>query len=193
MLFKRAQLEAIARGEVTLAVRRWRRPTVKTGGTLKTSIGVLGIDAVEPVGEGDLTEADARASGFDTRDRLLASLPRGDGTLYRIRFHLQGADPRKALAARATLTAAEVAEIEARLSKMDAARSREPWTLATLRAIAAAPGTPARTLAAKFGRPTQPFKRDVRRLKELGLTESLEIGYRLSPRGAALLEALSGR
>jgi hypothetical protein len=32
------------------------------------------------------------------------------------------------------------------------------------------------------------FKRDVRRLKELGLTESLEVGYRLSPRGRAFLE-----
>ena len=34
------------------------------------------------------------------------------------------------------------------------------------------------------------FKRDVRRLKELGLTESLEVGYRLSPRGRALLARL---
>ena len=30
-----------------------------------------------------------------------------------------------------------------------------------------------------------PFKADVRKLKELGLTESLRIGYRLSPRGRA--------
>ena len=34
------------------------------------------------------------------------------------------------------------------------------------------------------------FKNNVRRLKALGLTESLEVGYRLSPRGAALLAAL---
>jgi hypothetical protein len=36
-----------------------------------------------------------------------------------------------------------------------------------------------------MGRETLPFKRDVRKLKELGLTESLEVGYRLSPRGRA--------
>jgi predicted DNA-binding transcriptional regulator YafY len=42
-------------------------------------------------------------------------------------------------------------------------------------------------LAAELGLETQPFKRDVRKLKELGLTESLEVGYRLSPRGAAFL------
>jgi hypothetical protein len=40
-------------------------------------------------------------------------------------------------------------------------------------------------LAARMGRETLPFKRDVRKLKELGLTESLEVGYRLSPRGRA--------
>jgi hypothetical protein len=45
-------------------------------------------------------------------------------------------------------------------------------------------------LAASFGRETQPFKRDVRKLKDLGLTESLEVGYRLSPRGRAFLETL---
>jgi hypothetical protein len=38
-----------------------------------------------------------------------------------------------------------------------------------------------------------PFKLDVRKLKELGLTESLKIGYRLSPRGIAVLERLVAR
>ena len=42
-------------------------------------------------------------------------------------------------------------------------------------------------LAERAGRDTAAFKRDVRALKELGLTESLEVGYRLSPRGTALL------
>ena len=32
------------------------------------------------------------------------------------------------------------------------------------------------------------FKVNVRKLKGLGLAESLEVGYRLSPRGRALLE-----
>jgi len=33
----------------------------------------------------------------------------------------------------------------------------------------------------------------VRKLKELGLTESLEVGYRLSPRGVAVLRAIGGQ
>jgi hypothetical protein len=47
-------------------------------------------------------------------------------------------------------------------------------------------------LAAELGRDTPSFKRDVRKLKELGLTESLDIGYRLSPRGVAVVDAESG-
>ena len=48
-------------------------------------------------------------------------------------------------------------------------------------------------LAEAVGRERLPFKRDVRKLKELGLTESLETGYRLSPRGRALMEGAGGR
>jgi hypothetical protein len=63
-----------------------------------------------------------------------------------------------------------------------------PWTYEVLRAIGDNPGLRAPDLAASFGRETLPFKRDVRKLKELGLTISLEIGYRLSERGEAVLK-----
>jgi hypothetical protein len=59
-----------------------------------------------------------------------------------------------------------------------------------LRVIAERPGTRAGDLAAGMGRDRPSFKIDVRKLKELGLTESLKIGYQLSPRGRALLERL---
>ena len=42
-------------------------------------------------------------------------------------------------------------------------------------------------LADEAGQERLSFKTRVRRLKALGLTESLEVGYRLSPRGAAFL------
>ena len=44
-------------------------------------------------------------------------------------------------------------------------------------------GVRAADLARELGTETLVFKRDVRKLKELGLTESLAIGYLLSPRG----------
>ena len=64
---------------------------------------------------------------------------------------------------------------------------RGPWTRQVLRLIAENPGVRAPDLAASLGRDTLAFKRDVRRLKELGLTISLPVGYELSPRGRAYL------
>ena len=169
--------EGIAAGEVDLAFRRWRRPTVKAGGTLRTPMGVLAIDAVDPIAEEDITDADARRAGHDGRDEVLAKL-RPEGTLYRIRFHLAGPDPRIALRERADIDADERRRVE----------RRYPWAREVLQLIADQPATLAADLASQQGREKLPFKRDVRKLKELGLTESLPTGYRLSPRGRAFLK-----
>ncbi|MFN8081680.1 MAG: hypothetical protein U0Q19_19145 [Kineosporiaceae bacterium] len=85
-------------------------------------------------------------------------------------------------------SAEEIAEIRRRLDRLDRASAIGPWTAATLAAIDASPGVRAPDLAAGFGRDTPSFKRDVRKLKELGLTESLDIGYRLSARGIAVVD-----
>ncbi|MXZ88451.1 MAG: hypothetical protein F4Z07_06315 [Dehalococcoidia bacterium] len=190
MLLKRATLEGIAEGRITLAFRRWKRPTVRAGGELRTSIGVLGIDAVDRITESDITDKAARAAGYPDRDALLAELNRRpEGDLYRVALHLAGDDPRAALREQDALDDEAVVAIAARLDRFDRSSRHGPWTEAVLRLIADSPGTRAPDLAASLGRETQPFKRDVRKLKELGLTESLEIGYRLSPRGRAWLAA----
>lgn len=64
MLLKREILEAIKRGEITLQFRRWTRPSVKAGGTLKTKVGLLQIGAMDEMSPDDVTDADARAAGF---------------------------------------------------------------------------------------------------------------------------------
>lgn len=179
MLFKAPVLKAIAEGEIDLAFRRWRRPTVKAGGALTTSVGVLAIEAVDEVAPTAITEADARRAGFQTREALLGVL-RGEGPLYRIAFRLAGADPRHQL--RQDLSEDGLDEVEAQLARLD---RRRPWTTETLDLIAANPGVRAPELAARLGRETLSFKADVRKLKALGLTISLETGYRLSPRGEA--------
>lgn len=186
MLFRQDVLRRIAEGDVTLAFRRWRRPTVKAGGTLRTRVGVLAIDSVEPVDENQVTDADARRAGAADREALLAGL-RAEGRLYRVELRLAGPDPRIALRERSDISPEERAEIDARLARLDAASRHGPWTAAVLELIAEQPGTRAPDLAASFGRETTPFKTDVRKLKELGLTESLLVGYRLSPRGRAYL------
>jgi hypothetical protein len=185
MLFRKADLAAIAVGEITVAFRRWKRPMARAGGTQQTPVGVLAFDAVERVD--DVTDPDARRAGLPDADAVRALLRGREGDLYRIRFHIAGPDPRIALRAAADLSPEERAAIAARLERLDGASRHGAWTEATLRAIADAPGVRAGDLAERFGRERLKFKADVRKLKALGLTESLEVGYRLSPRGRAFL------
>jgi hypothetical protein len=184
VLFRQDVMRRIGEGEVTLAFRRWRRPTVKAGGTLRTRVGVLAIESVEVVDEDEVTDADARRAGAESREAVLREGPQ-ERPLYRIEFRLAGPDPRIALRERSDVSPGERAEIDARLARLDAASRHGPWTRKVLALIAEQPGTRAPDLAASLGRETAPFKADVRKLKELGLTESLQIGYRLSPRGRA--------
>ena len=188
MLFTHDDLRRIVTGEITVAFRRWRRPTVKTGGVLRTGAGVLAIESVDVIDAEQVTDADARRAGRRDRAAALAGL-RDDGRLYRIGFRLAGPDPRIALRARVDLSEAEREELGRRLGRLDAASRHGPWTAQVLRVIADRPATRAADLAAELGRDKAPFKADVRKLKELGLTESLEVGYRLSPRGRAYLGA----
>ena len=189
MLLQQRILDGIAAGEITLAFRRWKRPTVRAGGRLRTRIGELAIESVEVVGERALDDRAARLAGYASRAELLASL-RAEGTLYRVAFRLAGPDARIALRNDAKLAKEDVAALARRLDRLDAASKRGPWTRDVLRLIAARPGVRAPDLAASRGLETAPFKASVRKLKELGLTESLEVGYRLSPRGKAALRKL---
>ena len=191
MLFRRRFLDGIRAGEVTLAFRRWERPRARAGGRQRTAIGVLAIDSVDGVDRDEITAADARRAGFDSLDDLLAELEAdSERPIWRIELRWAGDDPRRALRERADLDPEEVDELRARLERLDRASRHGPWTRDLLALIAGRPEVRAAELAAAVGREKQPFKRDVRKLKELGLTESLERGYRLSPRGRALLEAL---
>jgi hypothetical protein len=193
MLFPKRVWDGLVDGSVTVAFRYWRRPAVKTSGTQMTPVGVLAIDAVERVAMRAITPADARAAGYDTRAALVADLARyrRPGTaLYRIAFHHAGEDPRRALREDDRVGARELQEIGARLARLDRSSRHGPWTRAVLELIRDNPATLAADLARPRGRETLHFKADVRKLKTLGLTESLRVGYRLSPRGRAVLRRL---
>jgi hypothetical protein len=189
MLFRQPFIEGIASGRITVAFRRWRRPTVRAGGTLITPAGQLAITSVMEVGPGAITEAAARQAGFESREDLLKELSEHPSSkVYRIDFRLLGDDPRVALRSRDDLDEEEVQQLTARLRRLDAASRAGPWTAAVLALIDGRPGVRAGDLAPVLGQELADFKRDVRKLKALGLTESLEIGYRLSPRGRRWLE-----
>ena len=177
----------IAAGTVTLTFRRWKRCQVVAGHRYRTAAGRLEVDAVDVVDAASVTDADAVAAGAPSAAALVAGL-RGDPDLplYRVRFHVvDGPDPRDELAASTTLSDAERADLDRRLERLDRAARSGPWTEETLDLIAARPGVVAAELAASVGRPRDEFKLDVRKLKNLGLTISLRVGYRLSSRGEA--------
>jgi hypothetical protein len=192
MIFRQHVLEGIRDGAITLAFRRWTRPTVKAGGTLLTAVGQLHIASVSTVTLDAISEADARRAGYGSRDALLRELGQREGAVYRIGLGALGPDPRVALRESAALERSEADAIVARLRRLDASSPSGAWTVRTLQLIASRPGVRAGDLCGLVDLDKDRFKLNLRKLKSLGLTESLDIGYRLSPRGRAILRAAEG-
>ena len=189
MLLSPAVAHGIRDGSVTAVFRRWDAPGVRVGGTQRTGAGVIRFTSLDRVDDASLTEDDARGAGMASLAALRAANQRGRGTqLYRIGVAFDRPDERVTLRAEVP-SDSEIIEIAGALDRMDRGRRTGPWTRTILRLIEANPAVRAPDLAASLGRETKPFKLDVRKLKELGLTHSLPIGYELSPRGRAFLRA----
>lgn len=186
MLFKEPQLDGIRRGTTTRTFRRWSSPRVRVGGVyrLRPDVAVR-VTAVRPWLR-PLTPRDARAAGFESVERLERALGRGrgDAPLYRVDFaRCEVPEDTRAAVARSTLTNEAFEGLRTRLAAMDRRTRTGAWTSRVLSLIDDHPGRRAADLATCMSWPTPDFKARVRRLKALGLTESLEVGYRLSPRG----------
>lgn len=196
LLFKKPFWDGLQNGAITLTYRRWQKPHVKPRGRYRCHpIGVLEVDGIELVTVASITEHDAKRAGFPSREALVAYLgelgPVDASTeVYRVELHHGGDGDRVELALEDSLGADDVAAITAKLARLD---RDEAWTAKTLRLIDKHPRIAASKLAAKLGRETQPFKTDVRKLKKLGLTQSFEVGYEISPRGRAYLAATKRR
>ena len=195
MRFEQRLRDGIHSGAIVLAFRRWNRCQVVPGRRYRTGIDMVEVESVDVVEPSSVDAAQAREAGYASAGELLADL-RGDPALpvYRIRLRRNGGlDPRDELAGTASLTEADVAAITARLARMDRSSNRGPWTGEVLALVADRPGTVSTVLAEAMGWERQDFKLHVRRLKELGLTLSLDVGYRLSPRGESYLNYLRTR
>jgi len=194
MLFKSDFHDRIRSGEIRCTVRIWQSPRVKAGGRYALGAGAVVVDKIYETSLDDITPALARRSGFASLADLLKTAKHGYGErVFVIDFHYDGKAGARPTPKTGTVSAEELAELVQRLEAMDGRSKIGAWTLATLRAIEARPGVLAAKLARSLGRPRDEFKRDVRKLKTLGLTFSLEIGYRLTPKGEALLASLSNR
>ena len=189
MRFEPRLRQGLHDGTITVAFRRWRRSQIVTGHQYRTGQGMVVAEAVDVVTPAHITLGLARAAGFPDVAAAIADL-RGDPDLplYCVRFRpVNGPDPRDELASTSVLSDQEVATIAARLARMDATSKRGPWTTAVLAQIAERPAVVSTHLAEALDWDRADFKVHVRRLKALGLTISLDVGYRLSPRGEAYL------
>lgn len=176
-------------GSITVAFRRWRKVQVVAGHQYRTGAGLVLAESIEVISPGNITPALAKAAGYPDVRAAVADL-RGDPDLplYCIRFRvLDGPDPRDELAHTDDLTEADVAAIRKRLTRLDAASKRGPWTTEVLEQIASQPAVSSAVLAAELDWDRPDYKLHIRHLKALGLTISLDVGYRVSPRGAAYL------
>lgn len=191
MLLTRDTAEGITNGRITLVLRRWDAPRVKTGGTQRTVAGTIRIDAVtEHAGGYRVTAAEARAAGYPSAASAQRDLDKRPARhTYVIAVSFLAPDERPDLAADDRLSEADVAAIGARLARWDAAT--QPWTRQYLEMIGANEAVRAPDLAERVDLDVPRFKRRVRQLKALGLTISLDVGYRLSPRGRAYLHLTS--
>lgn len=202
MLLRQATLADIETGEIDQVYRWWASPRVREGTKLRTSIGLVEVLEVEELSQGlasaQLDERAAERAGFDSLESLLDDLRRyapaeagSSRRLFCIELRFAGADPRTALRQRGELAEDEAAALAARVRGMGKRSADGPWGMKVLESIARRPETLAAKLASELDMPVRLFKPRVRQLKELGLTESLTVGYRLSPRGAALLAYLA--
>jgi hypothetical protein len=190
LLFQKRFHDGLRSGAITLTFRAWDKPHVKAGGRYRCHpIGVLAVSSAAQVRVDAIGERDARRAGFESRAELLEFVGsfvghslRGNERLWRVELAHAGDGDRADIALDDELGAADVAAIATTLERLD---SKRRWTSATLDLIARRPHVAASKLAAELGRETKPFKADVVKLKKLGLTQSFEVGYEISPRGKA--------
>jgi hypothetical protein len=195
VLLNRATADGIADGRITLVLRCWDTARAKPGGTQRTQAGTIRIDGVtEYPGDYRVTAAQARAAGYRDAAAAQTELDRRPAEhVYAIKVSYLRPDERPAMAADDALSDDDVDAIRARLSRLDAASATGPWTHRYLQLVRDNEAVRAPDLAEREGLDVPRFKRRVRQLKGLGLTISLDVGYRISPRGNAFLRVTSSK
>jgi hypothetical protein len=191
MLFKEKHLQGIRSGEISLAFRKWKKPAVKTGSLIKTSIGLVEIKEVSEIDASEITNKDAMNAGFASLSELLQLLGKTEqGVIYKINVHYFDKDPRIALRENIDPEDAELQEITSKLERLDRYSKQGNWTLEILKLIDQNPTLRATDLAQRTKWEKEWLKLNIRKLKNIGLTISHEVGYSISPLGEKYLEWL---
>lgn len=188
MLFKQAYLGKIKSGKINLAFRKWKRPSVKKGSLIKTTIGQVEIVDIVKTRLSDITPEEALNAGFEGLENLIKTLNAvKEGDIYKIHVRYHSPDPRIGLRAQTELTAAGFDNLRSKLERLDKYSKQGAWTLDILKAIHDNPQLKAADLAIKTGKEKEWLKLNIRKLKNLGLTISHNPGYTISPLGKVFL------
>jgi len=189
MLFRQHHLAGIKSGKISLAFRRWKKPAVKKGSLIRTAIGQLEILGVTQISINDISEQDAVDAGLKSRDELLDILNDvPEGEIYKILLRYHSPDFRLQIRNQSNVTDEEFLQLKNKVDRLDRYSKDGAWTLEILKAIRDNPKLKAKYLSAKMGKEKDGLKLNVRKLKNLGLTISHEVGYTLSPLGERFLE-----
>ncbi len=195
MMFKSRFHRGIKDGSITCTFRYWKRPQAVAGNFYKINpIGHIKVTEVKEVSSRSITKKDAVASGFEDGKALreyLANFASKDRELYLVRFTYEGLRQDQLPDQSSVDDPEEFLKLKNKLAVRDKNSKVGPWTHKTLKLVGKNPGMSSEFLAKKLKRDRQELKRDMRKLKQLGLTISLEVGYKLSPRGSSYLEQLS--
>ena len=187
MQFQKSFKQAIAAGHVTLTFRTWKKPQATEGRCYNIPpYGALQVTSIKQVKAAGVTDQEASRAGFDDVASLLSYL-RVEKTdlIWRVEFEYRGLQEVN----RPDQTPLTQDELQIVLAKLHRWDQQGAWTGATLNMIAVDPGRRAAELAPLVSLELPVFKRKVRQLKGLGLTESLEVGYRLTARGKQVVKA----
>ncbi|WP_293312158.1 hypothetical protein [Pedobacter sp. UBA5917] len=188
MLIKTIVLDGIKSGKISLAFRKWNKPSAKKGSSIKTAVGIIEIIDVTIKKPEEITINDLKQAGFSGIEELEKSFPaNATGNLYEIRLKYKSEDPRLQLRKKTSLSPDEFMLLDEKLNRLDKNSKKGDWTIAVLKAIANHPRLKAGDLALKLGTEKEWLKLNIRKLKNLGLTISYEPGYTLSPLGEYFL------
>jgi hypothetical protein len=182
LLFKTRFHEGIRSGEITMTIRAWQKPQATSGKEYKLGAsGRIAVTAVNPVTLSEIRSRDVKASGFSSIDELVHMLRKESrrkltarSKVYRVRFRYTGERKDE-------MPTYSRDELNAKLDRMGA------WSRNLLTLIADNRGVSSAILAKKMGRERLGLKADVRKLKRLGLTRSLEVGYEITNSGRKML------
>lgn len=191
MLFKEIHLSGIKSGKIALAFRKWQKASVKSGSLLHTSIGLVEIRKVETVNENDITNKDALNAGFTDKEQLLKSFTHNStGAIFKISVSYHSADPRIKLREQTELSEPQFTDLKKKLEQLDNHSKQGYWTEKILLTIKDNPNLHAIGIAKLTGFEKEWLKLNIRKLKNLGLTISHNVGYELSPLGKIFVEKL---